>query len=87
MTTKKAMQALIDLGVKYRVAFEEARLGAQEAVSETDNLLYDFEIREAVCKLSALSEVCDELELWDEDEAAEIIEDEYLRRTGAKEED
>lgn len=87
MTTKKAMQALIDLGVKYRAEFEEARLGAQEAVSETDSLLYNAEVQETIHKLSALCEVCGELELWDEEEAAEIIEDEYLKRTGAKEED
>lgn len=87
MTTKKVMQTLIDLGVKYRTEFGEARLGVQEAVSETDNLLYDFEIQKAIYKLSVLCEVCDELELWDEEEAAEIIEDEYLKRSGAKEED
>lgn len=87
MTTKKVMRTLIDLGVKYRTELEEARLGVQEAVSETDNLLYDFEIQKAIYKLSVLCEVCDELELWDEEEAAEIIEDEYLKRSGAKEED
>ena len=87
MTTKKAMQTLIDLGVKYRSEFEEARLGAQEAVSETDNLLYDFEIQKAIYKLSVLCEVCGELELWDEDEAAKVIEEAYRQRSGAKEED
>lgn len=87
MTTKKAMRALIDLGVKYRAEFEEARLGVQEAVSETDEILCNAKIREAVCKLSALYEVCDELEMWDEDEAAEVIEDAYKRRTGLQEED
>ena len=87
MTTRQAMKVLIDLGVKYRAAFEEAQLGAQEAVSEADIQLYDFEIQEMIHKLSALCEVCDELGLWDEDEAAEIIEDAYLKRTGAKEED
>ena len=87
MTTKKAMRALIDLGVKYRAEFEEARLGVQEAVSETDEILCNEKVREALCKLSALCEVCGELELWDEDEAAEVIENEYLKRSGAKEED
>ena len=87
MTTKKAMQALIDLGVKYRAVLEEARLGMQEAVSEVDEVLCNEKVREAVYKLSALCEACDELELWDEDEAAEVIENEYLKRSGAKEED
>ena len=87
MTTKKVMRTLIDLGVKYRAVFEEARLGMQEAVSETDEILCNAKIREALCKLSALYEVCDELELWDEDEAAEVIEEAYRQRSGAKEED
>ena len=87
MTTKKVMRTLIDLGVKYRAAFEEARLGAQEAVSETDSLLYNAEVQETIHKLSALCEVCGELELWDEEEAAEVIEEAYRQRSGAKEED
>ena len=82
MTTKQLMAALTELGVKYKRDFEEARLGVQEAVSEADEILCNAKVQEAVCKLSALYEVCDELELWDEDEAAEIIEDEYARRMG-----
>ena len=87
MTTKQLMAALTELGVKYKREFEEAHRGAREATSEADEILCNANVQEAVCKLSALCEVCDELELWDEDEAAEIIADEYVRRTGAKEED
>ena len=87
MTTKEVMRTLIDLGVKYRTEFGEARLGVQEATNEADEILCRGEVIQSAARLDAIYEACDALGLWAYDEAAEAIADEYLKRSGAKEED